>query len=258
MNSHLDHTASARSLTSRFYEPEHDLLHMQGLLMEARSRTDDWHYSHVGELAWGFFMVACHLNPPEHIRLWHDAEGKLVAYAVLGEDPSFDFQVLPEYEWSGIETEAMAWAETRLTELRKSSGQAKRADSMDAFDLALAKAERVGGVTVLSGTFPVGPQDLAAMTREWANRSPSPFVLILNGRGKTAASAISVSGVAMSAKAILEAGIGILGGKGGGRDDFAQGAGPLVDKLPEAMEAYKGAVRRNLPSAESDATGRTG
>jgi hypothetical protein len=27
--------------------------------------------------------------------------------------------VLPEYEWSGIETEAMAWAETRLTELRK-------------------------------------------------------------------------------------------------------------------------------------------
>jgi len=145
-----------------------------------------------------------------------------------------------------------------LTELRKSSGQAKRADSMDAFDLALAKAERVGGVTVLSGTFPVGPQDLAAMTREWANRSPSPFVLILNGRGKTAASAISVSGVAMSAKAILEAGIGILGGKGGGRDDFAQGAGPLVDKLPEAMEAYKGAVRRNLPSAESDATGRTG
>ena len=123
MNSHLDHTAPARSLTSRFYETEHDLLHMQGLLMEARSRTDDWHYSHVGELAWGFFMVACHLNPPEHIRLWHDAEGKLVAYAVLGEDPSFDFQVLPEYEWSGIETEAMAWAETRLTELRMSDAQ---------------------------------------------------------------------------------------------------------------------------------------
>jgi ribosomal protein S18 acetylase RimI-like enzyme len=64
-------------------------------------------------------MVACHLNPQEHIRLWHDDEGKLVGYAVLGEDPSFDWQVLPEYEWSGIETEAMAWAETFLTELRK-------------------------------------------------------------------------------------------------------------------------------------------
>jgi ribosomal protein S18 acetylase RimI-like enzyme len=119
MNSNLYCTAPGGSLTSRFYETEHDLQQMQSLLMEARSRTDDWHYWHVGELMFGFFMVACHLNPQEHIRLWHDDEGKLAGYAVLGEDPSFDCQVLPEYEWSGIETEAMAWAETRLTELGK-------------------------------------------------------------------------------------------------------------------------------------------
>jgi GNAT superfamily N-acetyltransferase len=123
MNSNPYHTAPGRSLTSRFYETERDLQQMQGLLMEARSRTDDWHYWHVGELMFGFFMVACHLNPQEHIRLWHDDEGKLVGYAVLGEDPSFDCQVLPEYEWSGIETEAMAWAETRLTELCKRDAQ---------------------------------------------------------------------------------------------------------------------------------------
>ncbi len=123
MNSYLYHTAPVRSLTSRFYETEHDLQQMRGLLMEARSRTDDWRYWHVGELMFGFFMVACHLNPQEHIRLWHDDEGKLVSYAVLGEDPSFDWQVLPEYEWSGIETEAMAWAETRLTELRERDAQ---------------------------------------------------------------------------------------------------------------------------------------
>jgi GNAT superfamily N-acetyltransferase len=117
------HTAPARSLTSRFYECEHDLLQMQGLLMEARSRTDDWHYSHVGELLFAFFMVSCHLNPQEHIRLWHDAQGKLVGYSVLGEDPSFDFQVLPEYEWAGIETEAIAWAETLATGLRRRDPQ---------------------------------------------------------------------------------------------------------------------------------------
>jgi len=105
-------------LTSRFYETEHDLQQMQALLMEARSRTDDWRYMHIGEFTFRFFMVACHLNPHEHIRLWHN-DGKLVGYTVLGEDPSIDWQVLPEYEWSGIETEAMAWAETRLTELRK-------------------------------------------------------------------------------------------------------------------------------------------
>jgi mycothiol synthase len=123
LNSNLYHPAFIRSLTSRFYQTEHDLQQMQGLLMEARSRTDDWHYWHVGELMFGFFMVACHLNPQEHIRLWHDAEGKLVGYAVLGEDPSFDCQVLPEYEWSGIETEAMAWTEMRLAELRQRDAQ---------------------------------------------------------------------------------------------------------------------------------------
>ncbi len=105
-------------LTSRYYETEDDLRQMQGLLIEARLRTDDWRYWHVGDLMWWFFMVACHLNPQEHIRLWHDDAGRLVGYAILGEDPSFDWQVLPEYEWAGIETEALAWAETRLTELR--------------------------------------------------------------------------------------------------------------------------------------------
>ena len=125
MNSNLYHNAPARggSLTSRLYETEQDLEQMQGLLMEGRSRTNDWHYAHVGELMWGFFMVTCHLNPQETIRLWHDNQGKLVAYAILGEDPSFDCQVLPEVEWSGIEAEAMAWAETRISELRKRDPQ---------------------------------------------------------------------------------------------------------------------------------------
>jgi len=113
---------TGRSLISRFYETEYDLQQMQGLLMEVRSVTDDWHYAHIGELLFGFFMVACHLNPKEHIRLWHAAD-KLVGYAILGEDPSFDCQVLPEYEWCGIEDEAMTWAETRITALRKRDEQ---------------------------------------------------------------------------------------------------------------------------------------
>jgi mycothiol synthase len=119
----LTHTQPFRSLTSRLYETEDDLLQMQALLREARSRTDDWHYPHIGDLIFWFFMVVCHLNPREFIRLWHDDDGKLVAYAILGEDPSFDFQVLPEHEWCGIETEAIVWAEARLTELRQRNAQ---------------------------------------------------------------------------------------------------------------------------------------
>jgi mycothiol synthase len=119
LNSNIYPTGLMHSLKSRFYETEDDLQQMQALLMEARRRTGDWQYWHVGELAFAFFMVVCHLNPQEHVRLWHDDEGKLVGFALLGEDPSFDCQVLPESEWCGIETEAMAWVEASLPELRK-------------------------------------------------------------------------------------------------------------------------------------------
>lgn len=103
---------------SRPYAGERDLEQMQALLMEARSRTDDWRYWHVGDLMWWFFMVACHLTPEDHIRLWHAQTGTLAGFAILGEDPTFDCQVRPEFVGAGIETEALAWAQTRLRELR--------------------------------------------------------------------------------------------------------------------------------------------
>lgn len=106
-------------LTSRLYETEHDLLDMLDMLMQARAQTGDWRYAHVGEMLFDFFMVACHLNPQEHIRLWRDDAGKLVGYAMLGEDPAFNWQILPAYEWSGIEDEAWEWAETLVTELHQ-------------------------------------------------------------------------------------------------------------------------------------------
>jgi ribosomal protein S18 acetylase RimI-like enzyme len=107
------------SWTSRFYKSEGDLEQMQGLLMQGRWQTDEWRYMHVGEMTFRFFMVHCHLKPQEHIRLWHTAEGELIGYAILGEDPYVDWQVLPAYEWAGIEDEAIAWVETYLAELRE-------------------------------------------------------------------------------------------------------------------------------------------
>ena len=111
-------------MRSRDYKNRSDLVCMQRLLMEARSRTDDWRYAHVGELLFAFFMVTCHLDPRHHIRLWHDDKGILVGYAILSEEPSLDWQVLPENEWSGIEVEALEWAETRLKGLRRRDDRA--------------------------------------------------------------------------------------------------------------------------------------
>jgi ribosomal protein S18 acetylase RimI-like enzyme len=91
---------------------------MQEMLAQGRFQTNDWHYAHIGDLLFTYFMVLSHLNPSQHIRLWHDGE-RLVGYAVLGEDPAFDWQVLPDYEWRGIEEEALEWAESLLVRLRQ-------------------------------------------------------------------------------------------------------------------------------------------
>jgi ribosomal protein S18 acetylase RimI-like enzyme len=96
---------------------------MQDLLKQGRSQTNDWHYPHVGDLIFWFFMVKCHLNSQEFIRLWHDNTGRLIAYAILGEDPSFDCQVLPLWEGYGIEEQALVWAEHRIGELKKTDSQ---------------------------------------------------------------------------------------------------------------------------------------
>ncbi len=92
MTARRSQVARGSSFTSRLYKGAADLLDMQRLLMAARSSTSDWRFAHVGELMWGFFMVLCHLDVREHVRLWHDRQGKPVAYAVLGEDPAFDCQ----------------------------------------------------------------------------------------------------------------------------------------------------------------------
>lgn len=118
MASNLSLGASAHALTSRLYETEADFLAMRAMLMEARAQTSDWRYAHVGLMQFNFMMVMCHLNPQEFVRLWQ-VDDKLIGYAILGEDPSFACQVLPEYAWTGIEAEALAWAETRVAELRQ-------------------------------------------------------------------------------------------------------------------------------------------
>jgi ribosomal protein S18 acetylase RimI-like enzyme len=123
MSANPCHADDVPSVSSRLYETEADLQQMYALLMEARARTNDWRYWHVGELAFGFFMIGCHLDPRKHVRVWHEKD-KLVGYALLGDDAYFDWQVLPQHEGKGIESEALAWAEGLLTELR--AGDAER------------------------------------------------------------------------------------------------------------------------------------
>jgi ribosomal protein S18 acetylase RimI-like enzyme len=113
---------------------------MYALLMEGRSQTNDWRYWHVGELAFGFFMIDCHLDPRKHVRVWH-AKDRAVGYAMLGDDAYFDWQVLPDYEGEGIEDEALAWALGLLAELR--AGDAERWKGPMMVGTRIDNAERI-------------------------------------------------------------------------------------------------------------------
>jgi ribosomal protein S18 acetylase RimI-like enzyme len=106
------------SLISRPYCGPDDLRAMYSLLMDGRALTGDWRYWHVGELAFAFFLISCHLDDRQQVRVWHDAGGRLAGYAYVGEDPVFDFQVAPGFEGRGIEDQAVAWGEGRIAALR--------------------------------------------------------------------------------------------------------------------------------------------
>jgi ribosomal protein S18 acetylase RimI-like enzyme len=140
MDSKLHHAGPVRSAASHLYETEADLQQVYALLMEARAHTNDWRYWHGGELAFGFFMIDCHLDPKKHVRLWHN-EDKLIGYAMLGDGAYFDWQVLPEVEGEGTEAEALAWAEGLLAELR--AGDAERWKGPMMVGTRIDNAERI-------------------------------------------------------------------------------------------------------------------
>lgn len=109
--------SSVYDIRSRYYHGIEDLVDMQNLIMEARLQTQDWRFEHVGELVWNFFMTACHLNPHQFVRLWHIRQGKLVAYAILGDDFSLDFQVHPAFTGLEIEEDILRWAIDKVSDL---------------------------------------------------------------------------------------------------------------------------------------------
>jgi ribosomal protein S18 acetylase RimI-like enzyme len=158
---------------------------MQLLLMTGRSQTYDWHYPHVGDLNFWFFMVACHLSPQKFIRLWHEPKGRLVAYAILGEDPTFDCQVLPEYEGCGIEAEALTWAESRLIELIQQDAErwggrlisgarqddVKRISFLEAHGFQRGKYAEVNMICTLDGVIPEAVVPGGCQVRSFAGES---------------------------------------------------------------------------------------
>lgn len=136
-----------------------------------------------------------------------------------------------------------------LDELQK---QAKKMDKQAAADAGgavtdkvaslLAEARTITGVTVVVGEVPPAPVDALRSAIDWVrNKTPASAVLLAFAEdGK-------VTLMAGMSKAVVEKGVKagdlireiapLVGGRGGGRPDMAQGGGTDPARLPDALAA---------------------
>ncbi|MFQ6013128.1 MAG: alanine--tRNA ligase [Thermoplasmata archaeon] len=109
----------------------------------------------------------------------------------------------------------------------------------------LGEAEEVGGVQLIVYGRRGGAKDLVALARDLLRR---PGVVgILGTRNGSASILIGRSeDVALDAREAISAAAKVLGGKGGGNPDLAQGGGPRVERLEEALATASKKVRKML------------
>ncbi len=110
----------------------------------------------------------------------------------------------------------------------------------------LARAHHVGDAKIVVHRMDGEMGDLMALSKEICG-DPRAVAILAAGSG-TGASFIVSHGkeVSLDARAVLEAAIGAIGGKGGGREDFAQGAGPNERGIDEALDLARRDVETRL------------
>ena len=154
----------------------------------------------------------------------------------------------------GTTIEQMSESVKRLTsdrkELRKEVDRLKREKMTILAQGAGVKSAapqgiEAGGVWVFTHIVPGGMNELVALARELLGGGKA--VAILGAEGLTASIAVGRSeGVNLDCREIIGEGAALIGGKGGGKPDFAQGGGPDLAGLKAAIEKMKEAALSKL------------
>ncbi|MCL2147771.1 MAG: DHHA1 domain-containing protein [Methanomassiliicoccaceae archaeon] len=123
--------------------------------------------------------------------------------------------------------------------LRKSAGRFVRAQAM-----GLAPTS-VGGVDVVGGVFP--PVDRSVLSEAAEAHKGKGRVCVLVSEGESASVVVSSGAGGVDCKDVLSKALADLGGKGGGRPDFAQGGTPsgvlAEDLFSRTMEEVVGRLQ---------------
>ena len=113
----------------------------------------------------------------------------------------------------------------------------------------LEDAAIVGGAKVVVRQIDGEMRDLMALSKEICEDPKA--VALLGARSAGGASLIVSHGaeVALDAREVFAEAVAAIGGKGGGRPDFAQGAGPDAGGLTDALEGALRATRERLSNS---------
>ena len=115
----------------------------------------------------------------------------------------------------------------------------------------LESAETIDGVTVVVGEVPAARPDALRGAIDWVrHKTESSAVLLATGDESkvTLIAGMSKAAVARGLKAgdLIREAAPVVGGKGGGRPDMAQGGGNDPTRIGEALEAARNWIAEKL------------
>jgi alanyl-tRNA synthetase len=121
-----------------------------------------------------------------------------------------------------------------------------RMGSMDA-DSLIAKAEGVGKVKLVAVQADMGMNEMIGVAKDITDRETAVVILVgvTEGQGAQVVVMRSAS-VELDAREVVKEAAKVLGGKGGGKANMAQGGGPQGSKAAEALEKAKAAAKKAL------------
>ena len=139
--------------------------------------------------------------------------------------------------------------ERKLSEVRELKAELKRLEEERALSIAdslIAKAEEINGVKLLGAVVEGGPERAKRLVDTLAERLGKCAVILgteSNGRAVLIAKVVDAP---ISAGDLVRVAAEAVGGRGGGRPNFAQGGGPHAEKLPDAIAKALDEARASL------------
>ena len=103
----------------------------------------------------------------------------------------------------------------------------------------LANAPTVGGVKLVVHRISGEMRDLMRLSKEICEDPKATAILGATSDESSSLIVSHGSDVAIDSTDVLAAALPVIGAKGGGRSDFAQGSGPATDRIEEALLAAR-------------------